>query len=498
MSWRLLVLFFTCPGVLISNITHAQPSRPLFIIPGILGSKLCDRSTNNVVWGDRLSLFRFTQLKLPTNYEPDNLPHTACGIIDSIQILGPWRSHQYDRLKTYLGSLGYKEGRDLFFFDYDWRLSNRFTARKLQTFIAAHAPTGQIDIVAHSMGGIVARLYIQELGGGARVNRFLTMGTPHLGAANVFKTLDEGWSWYENLMAHGVTGIRTTALSFPAMLELLPGYPKCCAWRQPTGSAVEYFDPFDFKVWQRFSWMPSDVRAGGDGNRFSRDLSEAKSIHNVLAQPLPATIRHVNIATSLIPTAWRVVAQPADGKIVEFLTWPGDGTVMDFSASNGANSDARPSSSEHARIFADSAAEQVVRWVLREDTIPTAGVLRDFQASLRAADGSLQKITGVSYEAPSALIIGEKGVFTVEISGEASLGDADLSNVTAAVDTTQSTLRVSRRRDRRESNGSITVTLEMEFTAPPMEGVHSISLSLPGVSELQDYFLVVGTGQIPR
>jgi len=40
---------------------------------------------------------------------------------------------------------------------------------------------GRIDLVAHSMGGLVARFYLQQLGGERRVDRLVTLGTPHHG-----------------------------------------------------------------------------------------------------------------------------------------------------------------------------------------------------------------------------------------------------------------------------------------------------------------------------
>lgn len=39
----------------------------------------------------------------------------------------------------------------------------------------------QVDIVAHSMGGIIARYFIQKLGGDAVVRNLVTLGTPHQG-----------------------------------------------------------------------------------------------------------------------------------------------------------------------------------------------------------------------------------------------------------------------------------------------------------------------------
>ncbi|WP_171172052.1 triacylglycerol lipase [Streptomyces sp. I05A-00742] len=39
----------------------------------------------------------------------------------------------------------------------------------------------RIDVVGHSLGGLVARYYVQRLGGDARVRRLVTLGTPHGG-----------------------------------------------------------------------------------------------------------------------------------------------------------------------------------------------------------------------------------------------------------------------------------------------------------------------------
>jgi triacylglycerol esterase/lipase EstA (alpha/beta hydrolase family) len=39
----------------------------------------------------------------------------------------------------------------------------------------------QIHLVGHSLGGLIARYYVQELGGDAKVNTCVTLGTPHQG-----------------------------------------------------------------------------------------------------------------------------------------------------------------------------------------------------------------------------------------------------------------------------------------------------------------------------
>ena len=38
-----------------------------------------------------------------------------------------------------------------------------------------------MHLVAHSLGGLVARYYVQRLGGDARVHTLVTLGTPHSG-----------------------------------------------------------------------------------------------------------------------------------------------------------------------------------------------------------------------------------------------------------------------------------------------------------------------------
>ncbi len=56
----------------------------------------------------------------------------------------------------------------------------------LRQFLKENVRGGEIDFVCHSMGGIVARSYVQELGGARRTNQCITLGTPHLGTYNAY------------------------------------------------------------------------------------------------------------------------------------------------------------------------------------------------------------------------------------------------------------------------------------------------------------------------
>ena len=75
-------------------------------------------------------------------------------------------------------------------FPYDWRQDNATTALWFRSFLSAivtaSGGSSAITLVGHSMGGLVARAYLETVGKNdpltANVQRLITLGTPHLGA----------------------------------------------------------------------------------------------------------------------------------------------------------------------------------------------------------------------------------------------------------------------------------------------------------------------------
>lgn len=101
----------------------------------------------------------------------------------------------YDELVETLDESGYTPDTDLFLFPYEWRASNVATAKALQTRInqiKAQVKWPRVDIVAHSMGGLVAREYIGTLNGGGSVDQLITLGTPHDGSPKGYLTWEGG------------------------------------------------------------------------------------------------------------------------------------------------------------------------------------------------------------------------------------------------------------------------------------------------------------------
>ncbi|MEU4682501.1 alpha/beta fold hydrolase [Streptomyces xinghaiensis] len=80
----------------------------------------------------------------------------------------------------------------------------------------------RIDVVGHSLGGLIARYYVQRLGGHARVRTLVTLGTPHSG------TTAAPW-----LSAHPI--VRQMRPDSPVIEELSAPAPECatrfvCFW----------------------------------------------------------------------------------------------------------------------------------------------------------------------------------------------------------------------------------------------------------------------------
>lgn len=99
-------------------------------------------------------------------------------------ILQP-RLAPYDRLKATLVANGYVQNKTLFDLPYDWEKSNAVTAGLLRDTIRdikAICGCSKVNLVTHSMGGLVAREYIESDLYQNDVDQLIFLGTPHLGS----------------------------------------------------------------------------------------------------------------------------------------------------------------------------------------------------------------------------------------------------------------------------------------------------------------------------
>jgi triacylglycerol lipase len=86
-------------------------------------------------------------------------------------------------LSAYLRAHGIGQ---LLAFDYKASLGIEHSARALAEYLQRHVRGGRVDLVCHSLGGLVARVYTEQLGGARRVDRCITLGTPHKGTYNAY------------------------------------------------------------------------------------------------------------------------------------------------------------------------------------------------------------------------------------------------------------------------------------------------------------------------
>src|SRR4051812_16737588 len=169
---RLLAAAFAVWSTVAASAQPAsQPAfrYPVIVIPGIMGSRL--EKNGQVLWGDSIWTMkeRFQQLALPPDLSDDGV--TPAGPIPTLRVIGGVvKLKEYTELLSHLRAAGLQDGRSLFVFSYDWRRSSADAARKLADQVAIWAkaagnPNIKFQIVAHSMGGLVAKYYINRLGG---------------------------------------------------------------------------------------------------------------------------------------------------------------------------------------------------------------------------------------------------------------------------------------------------------------------------------------------
>lgn len=196
-----------------------RPRQPVVFVPGLMGSELWLGS--EMVWPNVRLLF--TQPEIFTL--PETVHLEPRGIVGEVVLVPKFvEQEQYSRAGDFLEeALGYQRGRDLLEFAYDWRHDVRESARKLAEAIDAWPVTPPVTIIAHSLGTLVSRYYIERLGGKHKVGRVVLIGGPHQGTPRIATDLIHG----VGLLPFGLFGDRLLDVikTFPSVYQILPTYP---------------------------------------------------------------------------------------------------------------------------------------------------------------------------------------------------------------------------------------------------------------------------------
>ena len=263
-------------GRLYAHANDADFRNPVITIPGLLGSRLVDERTGVVVWGGgrRLSADPSDPLEAHVSAHPVGAPGTRLwDLRDAVRtdgvarivtpsflgVTAPLDIYQglirtliaggYDFRETRAEEIAEREiNLDAFEFPYDWRRGIVEAASDLAYFIErktaqvaaerervlGHAgPPVRFDLVAHSMGALVARYYLMYGGadlpqegalpspswaGAEHVDRAVLIAPPHSGSVETLKHLVEGRS-FGPLQPFYPAGLLGT---YPSLYQVMP------------------------------------------------------------------------------------------------------------------------------------------------------------------------------------------------------------------------------------------------------------------------------------
>jgi len=253
---------------------------PVIIIPGILGSRLRDRRSGHELWPGSIYNVLFSARSLALDVDPKTLEPRADDVEAYDLFRGLLGTDFYGAIiDTLERQGGYVRGfpglaadagqRRYYVLPYDWRQDNVVTARKLDALIDQirrdyRDPKLKVDIVAHSMGGLITRYYIQygaadvldgndfsaNFAGADKIRTAVLLGTPNLGSVNALHSLLAGYHL-------GRQAIPVEALAtMPSVYELLP-HPVTNWIVDIRGRPLER-DLFFVGTWISYQWSVFD------------------------------------------------------------------------------------------------------------------------------------------------------------------------------------------------------------------------------------------------
>lgn len=112
-------------------------------------------------------------------------------------VLLPIATAVYNPLLSSLDHAGW----DVSVYNYDWRKQIVDHVPGLDSYINGLIMENErVDIVGHSMGGLVGRAYLEEKKTQSQVEKFVSAGTPHRGTALAYPAWAAGELWKENLL----------------------------------------------------------------------------------------------------------------------------------------------------------------------------------------------------------------------------------------------------------------------------------------------------------
>ena len=269
----------------------------IVLLPGIMGSELA--RGDKTLWGFKAGTIGSALFSRGATISKELMLHddpsdpdvnadgiTATRLMPDLHLMpGIWKIDGYGKVAFAIRrDFAVTNGVNFFEFAYDWRRDNRVNAKRLAR--AAHGwlagyrartnPKAKLILVAHSMGGLVSRYFLEVLDGWKDTRALITFGTPHRGSLNAVDGLANGVS----KGPFGFLDLSALTRSFTSMYQLLPTY--------------ECFDDGD-GVLRRVAELTDipniDVTRALDALRFHDEIRDAVTVHESQAAYLQAPYR---------------------------------------------------------------------------------------------------------------------------------------------------------------------------------------------------------------
>jgi pimeloyl-ACP methyl ester carboxylesterase len=206
-------------------------------------------------------------------------------------------------------------------------------------------PDLKVDLIAHSMGGLMARYYLRygeqdvldgneftvNMHGRSRLRRVILLGAPNLGSVEAIKSFIAGRDV-------GFTRIPTEVLvTLPSVYQLFPHAIN--DWLVTVAGVPLERDQFDVDIWRRFHWSVFDpevrrrIRSAyadpGQGEArlqlleryFEKSLERARRFSWSLTVPVDAPLPLIVFGGDCEMTPARLVVEEVEGDSVLRL-WP--------------------------------------------------------------------------------------------------------------------------------------------------------------------------------
>lgn len=289
---------------------------PLVLIHGTMGSKLRQIDSLTEVWPGKINQLIFSNYKNLANKITADGSALVPSTIESYAIFDSYSGLSiYDEIIETLVTYGNyqlnevtapaKPGRNLYVFHYDWRQDNVHNAQLLAEYIdkvlSKHKNHQQVDVVAHSMGGLILRYYqrfgaidvlnnldnlLLQANPNDQLNRHprskahlirhaIFLGTPQLGSVKSVKRLQDGFDFnFRNIPVE-------VQITMPSVYQLLP-HPDS-QWVVQTDGKPAQMNVYDHRFWQLNQWSiyNPDVQSRIIKNAENEDIGQAE-VHSLI------------------------------------------------------------------------------------------------------------------------------------------------------------------------------------------------------------------------